>query len=375
MIKFKFRNYNISATFLNDANMWFWPMTVEPSFLASSMFQIISNSFTPEFRFVKQFENSESSIAFRLGTPGPINFNTNAWTSPVVGFVASTYNGPVPNGSEIPLFYCSAQDATGLPIVLQPGPPAILDFKANRFDDETLVVVPLKNDLLEKISGISTSGSNAVINNLELDPFGKPGTAQFNNGEYISLASNTLSSYTSGNFTLSFFFKPTAWAPPATLNNVGFVSATLLELRAQSTNQVPFNLYITPGGFIGVGWVGGMPSTVSPSDSFNMGVWNYLKITREDDLLTIACNGEITILISNLQGVNLGSSNLVWEFGRFKPAPNFDSGSLIGFMSEIRFANFANETYTKIQQYPSDTDFLNLNSVALLKYVESLNPA
>lgn len=216
-----------------------------------------------------------------------------------------------------------------------------------------LAILPLKNGLQEIKYNLPTYNNFALptVNITELDPFGDPGVIEFNGNQAFRLASNSLNLL--GDFSIEFWVKPTNFLPSTGLVP-GFLSATILELRQDSQNNAPFNLFLEPSRTVNVEKLtNGTPLISSTINSFNMNSWNYMNISRQNGNFTVHVNSVLVISSNNVFG-NLSSNIVDWYIGNFKPSPPFGFKGLVGFMSNFRVSNVVrNGTIIPNKPFPS----------------------
>jgi Concanavalin A-like lectin/glucanases superfamily len=200
--------------------------------------------------------------------------------------------------------------------------------------NNVLALMPMKNNTLEVKNNLNVFSVTATVNNTKLDPFGNAGVLEFNGNQSFKIASSTFN--LDSDFAIEMWFYPTGFLVSGGLAP-GIKSSTILELRPDSQNFLPFNCYFQEDLSIGVGLVNNVPSTFSASNKVILNSYNYLCIARIGNVFTLKLNGETLITINTTQFLN--TNNVDWYIGGFRPSPPYDFKGLVGFMAGFRVSN------------------------------------
>ena len=214
----------------------------------------------------------------------------------------------VPPSIQNPVTFSSSQGSIGGPIVVQ---------DTNNFPNSGYLFHSIKG--IPSSSGLSVDQRRFIDGSVDLttttDPkFGDRCVflnedAGSNNGEYLSVINAELGS---GNFTISFWFKPdTDPNFPYSSNLLYFGSPATSGIQFGSNNNRPyigFDVWLdnTNSATPTVRLWNGQDQSIRNAGTCNRGSWNHLALERLDGELTVYLNGVGTLSQPNTQDYSNG---------------------------------------------------------------------
>ena len=214
----------------------------------------------------------------------------------------------MPPSIQNPVTFSSSQGSIGGPIVVQ---------DTNNFPNSGYLFHSIKG--IPSSSGLSVGQRRFIAGSVDLttttDPkFGDRCVflnedAGSNNGEYLSVINAELGS---GNFTISFWFKPdTDPNFPYSSNLLYFGSPNTSGIQFGSNNNRPyigFDVWLdnTNSATPTVRLWNGQDQSIRNAGTCNRGSWNHLALERLDGELTVYLNGVGTLSQPNTQDYSNG---------------------------------------------------------------------